>query len=109
VKDDPYLPDEILWRQKEQFGDGVGYSWIDTIKAHCDRIISDEEFAMASQEFPYNTPDTKEAYYFRKLFEKYYPEGHSIVTVLKWIPKWQKNTDPSGRAAEIHFDTTEKN
>jgi len=109
VKDDPFLPDEILWRQKEQFGDGVGYSWIDTVKAHCENIISDEEFASADHKYPHNTPDTKEAFYFRKLFEKYYPEEHSIKTVLKWIPKWQKNTDPSGRAAEIHFDSIERN
>jgi asparagine synthase (glutamine-hydrolysing) len=108
VKDDPYLPDEILWRQKEQFGDGVGYNWIDSVKAYCSKIISDAEFALAAKRFPHNTPDTKEAYYFRKVFEKHYPEEQSLKTVLKWIPKWQKNTDPSGRAAEIHFDTTEK-
>ncbi|MGD2035756.1 MAG: asparagine synthase B [Bacteroidales bacterium] len=108
TKEDPYLPDEILWRQKEQFGDGVGYNWIDTVKAHCQKIVSDEEFATATEKYPHNTPDTKEAFYFRKVFEKYYPEENSIKTVLKWIPKWQKNTDPSGRAAEIHFDSTEK-
>jgi len=108
VKDDPYLPDEILWRQKEQFGDGVGYNWIDTVKSHCENIVSDEEFATATKRFTHNTPDTKEAFYFRTVFEKYYPEDHSIKSVLKWIPKWQKNTDPSGRAAEIHIDTTEK-
>jgi len=107
-KDDPYLPDEILWRQKEQFGDGVGYSWIDTVKAYCSKIISDAEFALAADKFPHNTPDTKEAFYFRKVFEKYFPEEHSLKTVLKWIPKWQKNTDPSGRAAEIHYNSTEK-
>ena len=108
VKEDPYLPDEILWRQKEQFGDGVGYNWIDTIKSHTSKIVSDAEFATASKKYPHNTPDTKEAFYFRKVFEKFYPEEHSIKSVLKWIPKWQKNTDPSGRAAEIHIDTTEK-
>ncbi|MCG8701975.1 MAG: asparagine synthase B [Bacteroidales bacterium] len=107
-KEDPYLPEEILWRQKEQFGDGVGYSWIDTVKEHCEKIISDEEFSQAEALYPHNTPDTKEAFYFRKVFAKYYPEDHSLKTVLKWIPKWQKNTDPSGRAAEHHFDTTEK-
>ena len=107
-KDDPYLPEEILWRQKEQFGDGVGYSWIDSVKDHCEKIISDEEFATAADLFPHNTPDTKEAFYFRKVFERYYPDANSAKTVLKWIPKWQKNTDPSGRAAEHHFDTTEK-
>lgn len=108
TKDDPFLPEEILWRQKEQFGDGVGYNWIDTLKTHCEDIISDEEFATAAKRYPHNTPDTKEAFFFRKVFEGYYPEEHSIKSVLKWIPKWQKNSDPSGRAAEIHIDTTEK-
>jgi asparagine synthase (glutamine-hydrolysing) len=108
TKDNPYLPDEILWRQKEQFSDGVGYSWIDTVKAYCDSKVSDEEFATAEKRFPYNTPDTKEAFYFRTIFERYYPQEHCIKTVLKWIPKWQKNTDPSGRAAQIHVNTIEK-
>lgn len=107
-KNDPYLPEEILWRQKEQFSDGVGYSWIDSIKDYCNKIIPDEEFAAAAKKFPHNTPDTKEAFYFRKVFDKLFPEEHSAKTVLKWIPKWQKNTDPSGRAAEIHISTTEK-
>ena len=107
-KNDPYLPEEILWRQKEQFSDGVGYGWIDSIKAHCEKIISDKEFAAASKLFPHNTPDTKEAFYFRKVFDRLFPQDHSAKTVLKWIPKWQKNTDPSGRAADIHVATTEK-
>ena len=108
IKEDPYLPDEILWRQKEQFSDGVGYGWIDSLKEYCSKMVSDKEFATAAEKYPHNTPDTKEAFYFRKIFEKFYPQDHSLKTVLKWIPKWQKNTDPSGRAADIHFDTTEK-
>ena len=107
-KDDPYLPEEILWRQKEQFSDGVGYSWIDSIKAHCDKAVSEADLATAAQRFPHNTPDTKEAFYFRTIFDKLYPQDHSAKTVLRWIPKWQRNTDPSGRAAEIHINTTEK-
>ncbi|NOZ45556.1 MAG: asparagine synthase B [Chlorobi bacterium] len=108
VSDYHYLPDEILWRQKEQFGDGVGYSWIDSVKEFADNTIPDEEFATASEIFPYNTPDTKEAFYFRKLFEKHFPDKNSIRTVKKWIPKWQKDTDPSGRVAEIHDNSTVK-
>jgi asparagine synthase (glutamine-hydrolysing) len=108
TKEDPYLPEEILWRQKEQFSDGVGYGWIDSLKEYCSKMVSDEEFATAAEKYPHNTPDTKEAYYFRKIFEKFYPQDHCLKTVLKWIPKWQKNTDPSGRAADIHFDTIEK-
>ena len=107
-KEDPYLPEEILWRQKEQFGDGVGYNWIDSVKEYCEKSVSDAEFAKAAELFPHNTPDTKEAFYFRKKFEEFYPQEHAVKSVLKWIPKWQKNTDPSGRAAEHHFDTTEK-
>jgi asparagine synthase (glutamine-hydrolysing) len=106
-KNDPFLPEDILWRQKEQFGDGVGYSWIDSVIDYCNTTISDEEFALAANQFPHNTPDTKEAFYFRKVFEQYYPEEHSIKTVLKWIPKWQKNTDPSGRVADSHFNKVE--
>jgi asparagine synthase (glutamine-hydrolysing) len=103
-KTDPYLPQEILWRQKEQFSDGVGYGWIDSIRDFCNKTVSDSDYATAAIRFPHNTPDTKEAFYFRTIFEKYFPEDHALKTVLKWIPKWQKNTDPSGRAAEVHFD-----
>jgi len=101
-KNDPYLPHEILWRQKEQFSDGVGYSWIDGIVAYCDKKVSDKEFATARERFPYNTPETKEAFYFRSVFEKHFPQESAVKSVLKWVPKWQKNTDPSGRASEVH-------
>jgi asparagine synthase (glutamine-hydrolysing) len=101
-KADPYLPDEILWRQKEQFSDGVGYSWIDGLVAHCEAAISDSEFALARQLFPHNTPETKEGFYIRKIFHAHFPQDASAKTVLKWIPKWQKNTDPSGRANALH-------
>jgi len=103
--DDPYLPEEILWRQKEQFGDGVGYNWIDSVKEYCEKTISDNEFRKAPKLFPFNTPDTKEAFYFRKVFEEYFPQQSAIKSVEKWIPKWQKNTDPSGRAADNHVDS----
>lgn len=101
-KNDPYLPHEILWRQKEQFSDGVGYNWIDGIIAHCNSVVSDEEFETAAERFPHNTPATKEAFYIRSIFEKHFPQQSSIETVLRWIPKWQKNTDPSGRVCDTH-------
>ncbi len=101
-KQNPYLPDSILWRQKEQFSDGVGYSWIDGLVAHCEASVSDAEFARASKLFPYNTPETKEAFYIRRIFHKHFPEDASAKTVHKWVPKWQKNADPSGRANQIH-------
>jgi asparagine synthase (glutamine-hydrolysing) len=107
-KQDPYLPEEILWRQKEQFSDGVGYGWIDGLVAHCNKMVSDIEFAKAAEMFPHNTPETKEAFYFRTIFEKFYPGESSAKSVLKWIPKWQKNTDPSGRASEVHMESIEK-
>jgi asparagine synthase (glutamine-hydrolysing) len=106
-KSDPYLPSEILWRQKEQFSDGVGYSWIDGLVAYCDKVVSDKDFALAAERFPHNTPATKEAFYFRVIFEKYYPHKDAIKSVLKWVPKWQKNTDPSGRVCDVHEQKVE--
>ncbi len=106
-KNDPYLPHDILYRQKEQFSDGVGYSWIDGLQAYCEKTISDTEFASAAKLFPHNTPATKEAFLIRRIFEKYYPQQDAIKSVLKWVPKWQKNEDPSGRASEVHEKTYE--
>jgi asparagine synthase (glutamine-hydrolysing) len=98
----PYLPAEVLWRQKEQFSDGVGYNWIDTLIAYGTSQVSDEAFAKAAELFPYNTPATKEAFYYRNIFHKHFPQKSAAETVRKWIPKWQENTDPSGRANQAH-------
>ena len=105
------LPKEILWRQKEQFSDGVGYGWIDGLKAHADDLISDREFAAAAARFPFNTPDTKEAYFYRRIFEQFYPGEACAATVpggksiacsspaaLVWDPAFAAMADPSGRA-----------
>ncbi len=100
--DNPYLPDEVLWRQKEQFSDGVGYNWIDQLIEYCASKVTDSQLENASVEFPYNSPTTKEAYYYRTIFHKYYPQISAAQTVRKWIPKWQENQDPSGRANEAH-------
>ena len=100
--DDPYLPDEILWRQKEQFSDGVGYSWVDELIAYCATQVSDEQLATASTTFSYNSPTTKEAYLYRSIFQKHFPQLSAAQTVRKWIPKWQENLDPSGRANAAH-------
>ena len=100
--EDPYLPAEVLWRQKEQFSDGVGYSWIDTLIDFCSSQVTDEQMDSAAELFPYNTPATKEAYYYRTIFNKYYPQVSAAQTVRKWIPKWQENQDPSGRANAAH-------
>lgn len=99
----PYLPDSVLWRQKEQFSDGVGYNWIDTLIEYCSKMVTDEEMERSVERFPYNTPATKEAYYYRSVFSKHFPQRSAAQTVRKWIPKWQENTDPSGRANAAHI------
>lgn len=102
--DKPYLPEEVLWRQKEQFSDGVGYNWIDTLIAYCTSQVTDEDFAQAETLFPYNTPTTKEAFFYRRIFHKHFPQVSAAQTVRKWIPKWQENEDPSGRANKDHVN-----
>ncbi|HKZ11414.1 MAG TPA: asparagine synthase B [Rhodanobacteraceae bacterium] len=105
------LPKEILWRQKEQFSDGVGYGWIDGLKAHADDSVSARELAAAASRFPFNTPDTKEAYFYRRIFEQFYPGDACAATVpggksiacsspaaLAWDPAFAAMADPSGRA-----------
>jgi asparagine synthase (glutamine-hydrolysing) len=103
ITEDPYLPKEVLWRQKEQFSDGVGYNWVDQLIEYCAAQITDEQLAGASAEFPYLSPTTKEAYLYRSIFHKYYPQVSAAQTVRKWIPKWQENLDPSGRANAAHL------
>ena len=105
------LPDSILWRQKEQFSDGVGYGWIDGLKAHAEQAVSDREFAAASTRFPHNPPATKEAYFYRRIFEQHFPGEACAATVpggksiacsspaaLAWDPAFATAADPSGRA-----------
>jgi len=98
----PFLPDEILWRQKEQFSDGVGYSWIDSLIEYCTSQVSESDMASAAIKYPHNTPTTKEAYFYREIFHEYFPQKAAAKSVLKWIPKWQENLDPSGRANKAH-------
>ncbi|MDC9564256.1 MULTISPECIES: asparagine synthase B [unclassified Pseudoalteromonas] len=114
---DGYLPEEVLWRQKEQFSDGVGYSWIDTLKEFVNEQVSDQELANAKFKYPINTPDSKEAYYYRSIFESHFPgdasakcvpHGKSVACstpeALAWDASFQNNADPSGRAAGVHND-----
>lgn len=79
--EDPYLPEEILWRQKEQFSDGVGYSWIDSLRAKAAEKISDSQWETREKRFPFNTPTTKEAYYYREIFESHFPGEAARRTV----------------------------
>jgi len=104
--DDPYLPEDILWRQKEQFSDGVGYSWIGGLKEHAERAVTDDEFAKRHEAFPFDTPETKEAFYYRQIFEQLYPDKNTRTTVSHWVPTWGANKDPSGRAQLVHVAAT---
>jgi asparagine synthase (glutamine-hydrolysing) len=111
-----YLPDSILWRQKEQFSDGVGYGWIDGLKAHAEAHVTDVEFAAAEQRFPINPPQTKEAYFYRRIFEQHFPGDGCALTVpggksiacsspaaIAWDAAFANAADPSGRAvAGVH-------
>jgi len=103
-KEEPYLPANILWRQKEQFSDGVGYSWIDSLKAEAEHKVSDQEFELRATRWPEDTPQTKEAYWYRELFELYFPQQACTQSVVRWIPKaeWGCPEDPSGRAQKSH-------
>jgi asparagine synthase (glutamine-hydrolysing) len=78
-----YLPDSILWRQKEQFSDGVGYSWIDGMKDYAAESVSDEDFANVAARWPENTPDTKEGYWIRDTFEHYFPTEAAASTAVR--------------------------
>ncbi|KAJ2693442.1 asparagine synthetase [Coemansia sp. IMI 209128] len=100
----PYLPRDVLWRQKEQFSDGVGYSWIDSLKEWAERRVSDEAMAAVHERFPYDTPSTKEAYLYRELFEQHFPQQACLKSVVRWVPRtdWGCSADPSGRAQKIH-------
>lgn len=79
--DDPYLPDEILWRQKEQFSDGVGYGWVDGLRDAAEAEISDQMFENAANRYTYNTPLTKEAFRYRQIFERLFPGKAAYETV----------------------------
>ncbi len=116
------LPESVAWRQKEQFSDGVGYSWIDTLKAITAQAVSDEQMAKAAERFPINTPMNKEEYYYRSIFEEYFPSesaARSVPSVpsvacstaeaLAWDASFKNLNDPSGRAvAGVHEEAYEK-
>lgn len=125
---DGCLPDGILWRQKEQFSDGIGCGWIDGLRAHADSIVGDAEFAAAAKRFPLNPPQTKEAYWYRALFDRHFPGAACAATVpggrsiacsspaaIAWDAVFAQAADPSGRAvagvhlrADVHA-TTDRN
>ncbi|PKP53485.1 MAG: asparagine synthase B [Bacteroidetes bacterium HGW-Bacteroidetes-1] len=117
-----YLPESVVWRQKEQFSDGVGYNWIDSLKKLVSEIISDEEMKNAKFRFPINTPQSKEEYYYRSIFNEHFPSDTAAACVpsvpsvacstpeaLAWDASFQKLNDPSGRAVKgVHEQSYQK-
>ncbi|MDD9173280.1 asparagine synthase B [Aliivibrio finisterrensis] len=108
-----YLPESIAWRQKEQFSDGVGYSWIDTLRETAEAKVTDQQMESAKFRFPYNTPTTKEGYAYREIFEELFPledaakcvpGGPSVACssakAIEWDESFQNCVDPSGRAVQ---------
>ncbi|SHH30602.1 asparagine synthase B [Winogradskyella jejuensis] len=113
------LPESVAWRQKEQFSDGVGYSWIDTLKEIVDKEVTDEQLANAKFRFPINTPLNKEEFYYRSIFEEHFPSDAAALSVpqeasvacstaiaLEWDEAFKNMNEPSGRAiANVHDDS----
>lgn len=117
-----YLPESVTWRQKEQFSDGVGYSWIDTLKEVVNKEVTDEQLANAKYKFPIQTPTNKEEFYYRSIFAEHFPSDTAALCVpqeasvacstkiaLEWDESFKNMNDPSGRAvAQVHDDAYEK-
>jgi len=113
-----YLPESVAWRQKEQFSDGVGYDWIDTLKEVVEKNVSDEQMQNAHFKFPVQTPQNKEEFYYRSIFEEHFPSETAALSVpsvpsvacstpiaLEWDEAFKNMNDPSGRAvAKVHDD-----
>ena len=114
-----YLPNKVAWRQKEQFSDGVGYSWIDSLKELVNRKVSNDEFENANKRFPFQTPQNKEEYYYRSIFEEHFPSKTASETVpsvpsvacsspiaIEWDNSFKNLNDPSGRSIQnVHNDS----
>lgn len=114
-----YLPDSVTWRQKEQFSDGVGYNWIDTLKKLAEDVVSDEQMNQKNYRFPVNPPLNKEEYYYRTIFEAHFPSDSAARTVpsvpsvacstpivLEWDAAFNQMNEPSGRAIKnVHNDS----
>ncbi len=114
-----YLPESVAWRQKEQFSDGVGYDWIDSLKDLVNEKVSDDMFKNAKFTFPFQTPMSKEEYYYRSIFEEHFPSETSATTVpsvpsvacstpiaLEWDKAFKNLNDPSGRSvSNVHNDS----
>ena len=116
------LPEEIAWRQKEQFSDGVGYNWIDSLREMVEKEVTDEQMAESSLRFPIHPPKSKEEYYYRSIFSSHFPSNYAAMCVpsvpsiacstaeaLAWDESFRNNTDPSGRAMKsVHNEAYTK-
>ena len=117
-----YLPESVAWRQKEQFSDGVGYNWIDSLKEMAEKKVSDKQMMHASERFPINPPMSKEEYWYRTMFEEHFPSASAAHTVpsvpsvacstavaLEWDASFKNRVDPSGRAVRaVHAEAYDK-
>ena len=117
-----YLPESVVWRQKEQFSDGVGYNWIDSLKAMVAEKVTDEQMNTANYRFPINTPPSKEEYFYRSIFTEFFPSDSAASCVpsvpsiacstpiaLEWDASFKNNADPSGRSVmSVHLEGYEK-
>lgn len=117
-----YLPESVAWRQKEQFSDGVGYNWIDTLKEVVEAAVTDEQMENAYFRFPLQTPQNKEEFHYRTIFEEHFPSDAAAMSVpsvpsvacstpiaLEWDEAFKNQNDPSGRAiAKVHDDAYTK-
>ncbi len=116
-----YIPAEVAWRQKEQFSDGVGYNWIDTLKELVAEKVTDEQLANAKYKFPTQTPKSKEEFFYRSIFESHFPSETAALSVpsvpsvacstaeaLAWDESFKNMNDPSGRAVNVHADKYKK-
>lgn len=113
-----YLPESVVWRQKEQFSDGVGYNWIDSLREMAELKVSDKQMERAAERFPINPPMSKEEYWYRTMFEEHFPSvsaarcvpsvpsvACSTATALEWDESFKKMQDPSGRAVKsVHVE-----
>lgn len=116
-----YLPESVVWRQKEQFSDGVGYNWIDTLREVASKKVSDKQMEHAAERFPINPPMSKEEYWYRSIFEEHFPSSSAAHTVpsvpsvacstavaLEWDASFKNRVDPSGRAVKaVHTEAYE--
>lgn len=106
-----YLPEEVLWRQKEAFSDGISSiedSWYTIIQRMCDKIVSDDELSKAKEKYPYCTPISKESYYFREVYTEMFGNKYNKIIPSFWMPEWSNTNDPSARTLNVYNNKEEE-